>query len=92
MLEESEPVWEAALAEENRRALDEGWQVAQQEGVVESVVSPEDQRKFDELYLEDAHRNAALLSRYGIDGDKVFALARSSITDGGEVRCAGTAP
>jgi len=92
VLEESEAVWEAALAEENRRALDEGWQVALQEGVVESVVSPEDQRRFDELYLEDAHRNAALLSRYGIDGDKVFALARSSITDGGEVRCAGTAP
>jgi TRAP-type transport system periplasmic protein len=92
VLDESEAVWEEALAEENRRALEEGWQVAQKEGVVEAVVSEADQRRFDELYLEDAERNAALLARYGIDGDKVFELARSSVGSDGSVRCAGSAP
>ena len=87
VLEESIPVWEHALAEENRRALEEGWRVAQQDGVVESVMSAADQQAFDELYLEDARRNAALLARYGIDGEKVFDLARASIGPDGDVRC-----
>jgi TRAP-type transport system periplasmic protein len=87
VLEESIPVWEHALAEENRRALEEGWRVAQQDGVVESVMSAADQQAFDELYLEDARRNAALLARYGIDGGKVFDLARASLGADGGVRC-----
>ena len=44
VLEESIPVWEEALAEENRRALEEGWRVAQQDGVVETVMSAADQQ------------------------------------------------
>jgi TRAP-type C4-dicarboxylate transport system substrate-binding protein len=87
VLEASIPVWEEALAEENRRALEEGWTVAQQDGVVEAVMSAADQRAFDELYLQDAKRNAALLARYDIDGAEVFELARASIGQDGSVRC-----
>ena len=90
VLTQSIPVWEAALADENRRALDEGWLVAQEEGVVESIFSEQDQAAFDDLYSREAEHNAAVLSRYGIDGTSVLALARASIGDDGRVRCAGT--
>ncbi len=91
VLEESIPVWEAALADENRRALEEGWQFAVEQGVVESAVSEADQEHFDELYLRDAEHNAALLDRYGIDGKAVLALARASIGEHGTVRCTESA-
>lgn len=87
VLEASTPVWEAALADENRRGLAEGWRVAQDEGVVESVLSAEDQAAFDELYAQEAERSAALLSRYGIDGLSVLATARASIDADGSVQC-----
>jgi hypothetical protein len=87
VLEASIPVWEAALADENRRALEEGWQYAQAEGVVESVISAEDQAAFDELYAQEAERNATRLERYGIDGDNVLASARASIDPDGTVTC-----
>ncbi len=88
VLQASIPVWEAALADENRRALDEGWQYALEQGVVEVAISAEDQSTFDELYLRDAERNAAALSRYGIDGMSVLAAARASIGPDGRVSCA----
>jgi TRAP-type C4-dicarboxylate transport system substrate-binding protein len=91
ILEEAVGVWEAALADENRRSLDEGWEVAQRNGVVESVVSVEDQRRFDELYEREAERNAAELARYGIDGARVLATARASVGPDGDVRCRGSA-
>jgi TRAP-type C4-dicarboxylate transport system substrate-binding protein len=87
ILTDSVPVWEAALAEENRRALEEGWRVAEEEGVVESVVSAEDQAQFEKIYSREAERSAALLSRYGIDGVSVLASARASIGDDGAVTC-----
>ena len=87
VLERAIPVWEAALAEENRRALDEGWQYAQQEGVVEISLLPEDQVRFDALYALEAERNAAALDRYEIAGDRVLALARASIGPDGNVSC-----
>ncbi|MGD8809357.1 MAG: TRAP transporter substrate-binding protein DctP, partial [Gammaproteobacteria bacterium] len=49
VLEASIPVWEAALADENIASLDAGWQVAREGGVVEVVLSDEDQTAFDEL-------------------------------------------
>jgi len=91
VLEASIPVWETALADENRRALEEGWQFALQQGVVESVVSAEDQRSFDELYDREAERNAALLARYDIEGEGVLASARASIGADGRVTCAEAA-
>src|SRR5690606_23328193 len=88
VLEASIPVWEAALAEENRRALEEGWQYAVEQGVVETAIGAEDQQRFDALYSREAERNAAALSRYGIDGMSVLAAARASIGEDGSVRCA----
>jgi hypothetical protein len=81
------PVWEAALADENRRALEAGWRVAQEAGVVESIISDEDQAAFEEIYSREAEQNAALLSRYGIDGRRVLAKARASIAANGRVEC-----
>ncbi|MBN1240082.1 MAG: TRAP transporter substrate-binding protein DctP [Gammaproteobacteria bacterium] len=87
VLEASIPVWEAALAEENRRALEEGWQYAVEQGVVETAISAEDQERFDALYSREAERNAAALSRYGIDGTAVLAAARASIGADGSIHC-----
>jgi TRAP-type C4-dicarboxylate transport system substrate-binding protein len=87
VLEGAIPVWEEALADENRRALDDGWRFAVEQGVVESPVSPEDQRRFDELYQREAERSAAQLERYGIDGASVLATARASLDAGGGVAC-----
>lgn len=87
VLLEAVPVWEAALAEENERALDEGWQLAMSEGVIHTTLSDADQRRFYELYLEEARHNASALQRYGIDGERTWNVARASIVDGGEVDC-----
>lgn len=87
VLEASIPIWEAALAAENTAALEAGWQVAQDEGVIESVLRDEDQAAFDELYVREAERNAARLERYGIDGLSVLASARASIGSDGTIQC-----
>jgi TRAP-type C4-dicarboxylate transport system substrate-binding protein len=87
VLEEGIPVWEHALADENRRALAEGWALALEEGVVEAAMSEADQRQFDAEYLREAEHNAELLARYGIDGRKVFDAARASIDADGSVTC-----
>ncbi len=87
VLDASIPYWEQVLAEENERALDEGWQLAQREGVVGAAVSAADQRRFDALYLHEAGRNADSLARYGIDGRSVYELARASVGTDGHVIC-----
>lgn len=76
VLEESIPVWEAALARQTQRAQAEGEAAARAGGVRELDVAPEEQRRFDALYLQDARRGAADLSRFGIDGIPVFQTAR----------------
>jgi TRAP-type C4-dicarboxylate transport system substrate-binding protein len=91
VLEASIPVWESALAEENRRALAEGWEYALAEGIIEVPISAEDQARFDELYALEAERNAVALSRFGIDGAGVLARARASIGAAGVIRCAEAA-
>ena len=90
VLEEGIAVWEQALADENRRALDEGWKFAEQAGVVASELPSAEQQRFDALYLREAERNAAALERYGIDGLKVFRTARASMSADGAVNCSGT--
>ena len=87
VLEAAIPVWEAALAEENRDALEEGWRYALEQGVVEIAISAEDQARFNALYSLEAERSAGALSRYGIDGVSVLATARASIAPDGSVRC-----
>jgi TRAP-type transport system periplasmic protein len=81
------PVWEEALAEENRRALAEGWMLAEKTGVKESQLSVADQQRFDALYLQEAEHNARSLGRYGIDGLKVFGMSRASLGADGSVTC-----
>jgi TRAP-type C4-dicarboxylate transport system substrate-binding protein len=92
ILEASIPVWEAALADENRRALEEGWQHAREQGVIEVPISAEDQARFDALYADEAERNAARLSRFGIDGKTVLSHARASIGADGNVICQEVVP
>jgi TRAP-type transport system periplasmic protein len=90
VLEEAIPVWEHALADENRRALAEGLALALDQGVVEAAVSEADQRAFDAGYLREGEHNAELLSRYGIDGSQVFDVARASVNADGSVTCRET--
>ena len=92
VLEESVAVWEGALADENRRAQQEGWRYALAEGIVEVPISAEDQAKFDAIYAREAERAAARLSRYGIDGERVLALARRSVGADGRVECRRDSP
>ena len=87
VLEAGIPVWEAALADENRKALDEGWQLAEKTGVTASELPAEDQQRFDALYLQEAERNAESLDRYGIDGMKVFRISRASVAADGSITC-----
>lgn len=87
VLLEGVEVWERALAEENRRALEEGKAVAEASGIVFTRLSAEDQAKFDALYLREAQRNAEALDRYGIDGRRVLATARASVGPDGHVTC-----
>jgi len=87
VLEESSAVWEAALADENRRALDAGLSYALEQGIIVNEISAEDQSRFDALYSREAERSAAQLARYGIDGRSVLASARASIDDTGSIRC-----
>jgi len=89
VLEEAIPVWEAALAQQNRIALEEGRLLAVRDGVEFLPIDPEEQRTFDALYLRDAERNAAELAHYGIDGRGVFAVARASVGADGSVNCKG---
>jgi TRAP-type C4-dicarboxylate transport system substrate-binding protein len=76
VLEESIPVWEAALARQTRQAQLEGLEAARAGGVQELPIDPAEQRRFDALYLAEARRGAQELARFGIDGLAVFETAR----------------
>lgn len=89
ILEESIPVWEAALASENRAALDRGLAEARARNVTFTSLPAEDQARFDAIYLRDAEANARGMTRLGIDGLTAFRTARSSIGPGGSVSCGG---
>lgn len=80
-------VWETALAEENERALDEGWQLALSQGVQHTTLGDADQQRFYAMYLDEARRNADSLKRYGIDGERSWSVARASIGSDGRVNC-----
>lgn len=86
LLERSTAVWEAALAEEIRASEAVGREAG--EGIITySHISPQDQRRFDELYLHDARINAQRLNAFGIDGLRAFNLVRSSITGPDTITC-----
>lgn len=81
------PVWEGALAEETRAAVVTGFAAARAAGVRRIPMAAGEQERFDALYLRDAERNAAALERYGIDGMRVFHLARASVRGDGSIGC-----
>lgn len=80
-------VWEAALADENRKAVDIGRDVAVKAGVMFTQVGAADQARFDAVYVRGAEASVGYLARYGIDGKRAFQVARSSIGPNG-IRCA----
>ena len=91
LLEASTPIWEAAMAKETRAAVQSGEAEGRAQQVQFIAVNASDQKRFDELYEEDASRSADLLSRIGIDGSAVFRDARriaQGIQQTGSVTCA----
>jgi TRAP-type C4-dicarboxylate transport system substrate-binding protein len=89
VLEDGVAVWEQALANENEKALADGLELAQREGVNFTTLPAPEQDSFNALYLTLAERNARALARYDIDGMPVFALSRQSIASDGTVTCPG---
>jgi TRAP-type transport system periplasmic protein len=91
LLEASIPIWEAAIAKETRAAVQSGETEGRAQQVQFIPVSAPEQKRFDELYDEDAARSADTLSRLGIDGAAVFRDARQiarGIQQTGAVTCA----
>ena len=82
------PVWEAALASQTREAQETGLVYGQEQGMQFSAINPQDQQRFDEIYLRDAEENARALAALGIEGAAVFQQARASVTPEGGVNCA----
>ncbi|MES2603563.1 MAG: TRAP transporter substrate-binding protein DctP, partial [Pseudomonadota bacterium] len=89
ILDEGVAVWENALIEKNKLALDDGLALARAEGVTFTQLPADDQTRFDALYLTIAEQNAAALARYGIDGNSVFAASRQSVRSDGSISCSG---
>jgi len=89
VLEAAIPVWQQALAQQIELAMQEGLAEAQAQDVIFSEITADDQQRFDALYLDFARQNADSLQRYGIDGSRVFSLARNSINSDGSVTCSG---
>ena len=75
--EEGVAVWEQALEVRIGRALAEGADHGQQVGVRFLDVDAASQQAFDAQYEADGLRNARGLTRYGIDGERVFREART---------------
>jgi TRAP-type C4-dicarboxylate transport system substrate-binding protein len=91
LLEASIPIWEAAIAKETRAAVQSGEMEGRAQQVQFIPVSAPEQKRFDELYEEDAARGADMLSNLGIDGAAVFRDARQiarGIEQTGTVTCA----
>ena len=87
VLDASIAVWEAALSRQTSRAVQLGLETAQEARVEMIDIHPAAQAAFNDLYLEEAAKSAAALSRYGIDGAAVFRTARASIDAEGSVQC-----
>jgi TRAP-type C4-dicarboxylate transport system substrate-binding protein len=94
LLEASIPIWEAALSNETRAAVQSGQIEGRAQGVHFIPLGAADQHRFDELYEEDAGRAADSLSRFDIDGSAVFKDARQisgEIERTGQVDCSRAA-
>ncbi|HLT89899.1 MAG TPA: TRAP transporter substrate-binding protein DctP [Woeseiaceae bacterium] len=87
LLEDSIPVWEAALIRRTTQAVDSGAEYGIERGMKETVLPPEDQAAFLETYSRYAEEIAAGLGRFGIDGLAIYRTARASIAPDGTVNC-----
>lgn len=87
ILEQSIPVWEAALAKEIRIGGEAGEKAMKQGGVVVTAMPEAEQAQFDQLYLRDAKLDAGALSRFDIDGLETFSAARESVVGRSQIRC-----
>jgi TRAP-type C4-dicarboxylate transport system substrate-binding protein len=87
VLEASIPVWEAALSRQTMRAVQLGEKAADEAHVEMIDIDPSAQQAFDRLYLQEAAKSAASLSRYGIEGSAVLRTARASLDADGSVHC-----
>lgn len=76
ILLESGSFWERALAEELTRAREAGEHAGHAEGMTFTVLTPDEQARFDAAYADAARRAAARLGRYGVDGQTMLARAQ----------------
>ena len=92
VLTASIPIWEAALSQETQAAVRSGEAEGRAQGVRFTPIAPQEQRRFDQLYEQDAARSARSLARFDIDGVAVFRHARQiaqGIERTGAVSCTG---
>ena len=87
VLAEGTAVWEAALSREIGKATAAGEEEGGASGVRFYDIAPGEQARFDALYNHDAAKNAAALTRFGIDGEAVFRDARAILA--GQAACTG---
>jgi len=90
LLEASIPIWEAALSKETTAAVRSGEAEGHAQGVHFIPIASAEQQRFDDLYEEEAARNARALGRFDIDGNTVFRNARriaKGIQLTGQVSC-----
>ena len=91
VLTESTAVWEAALASEINAAAMTGLAEAQRQNVAIAAASPEEQVRFDRLYLQDAERNARSLADVGVNGIGAYRTARASVIGRDRISCRSNA-
>ncbi|MEO6389363.1 MAG: TRAP transporter substrate-binding protein DctP [Croceibacterium sp.] len=91
LLMRSRKVWEDALREEIEASAEAGAGAARIAQVEESAITPEEQARFDALYLADAQVNARGLSAFGIDGLDAFQKARASVRARNVIQCGDAA-
>lgn len=87
LLDQSTPVWERALTEEIEAGARAGLAAAGKAKVAFSPASPEQQARFDAMYLSDAQGNARALDQFDIDGPKAFAVARAAVKGRNRISC-----
>jgi TRAP-type C4-dicarboxylate transport system substrate-binding protein len=87
VLEAATPVWEAALTEEIEAGARAGLVAAKSAKVVFTPATPDQQARFDALYLQDAAANARALRNFGIDGTSAFTAARAVVHGRDRISC-----
>jgi TRAP-type C4-dicarboxylate transport system substrate-binding protein len=91
LLDGSRGIWEAALRDEIEKSAKTGEDAAVQAEIQVTSISPAEQKRFDQLYLADAQKNARALAGLGIDGLDAFRKARASVKPDGSIKCGDAA-